>query len=83
MSVQDLDRSGRSYRPSVPSIQSSQRSALFEALVSAGLTLLPTIARALPKRRHKSRGSPELPRWLREDIGLLPDSESSKYWDHQ
>ena len=55
-----------------------------EALkLAGGAAALGAIAGAVPRRRHKSRGSPDVPRWLREDVGLSPHEESSKYWDHQ
>ncbi|WP_417309715.1 hypothetical protein [Devosia sp.] len=34
-------------------------------------------------RQHQSRGSPPVPRHLRQDLGLPPEPESRRYWDHQ
>jgi hypothetical protein len=43
---------------------------LFSTLAGVILTLKPT-----------SRGSPEVPSWLRRDVGLPPVAESRSHWD--
>ena len=43
---------------------------LFSTLAGVILTLKPT-----------SRGSPQVPNWLRRDVGLPPVAESRSYWD--
>lgn len=45
---------------------------LFTSLAGLILTVKPT-----------SRGSPELPSWLRRDIGLPPVAETRSFWDYR
>jgi hypothetical protein len=53
------------------------------SLVSALLSAWTGRAVAAPKRSHKSRGSPRLPAYLRQDVGLSPIDDVPTYWDHQ
>jgi hypothetical protein len=45
---------------------------LFGTLSGVILTLKPT-----------SRGSPDLPSWLRRDVGLPPVTEARGFWDYR
>lgn len=45
---------------------------LFSTLAGVMLTLKPT-----------SRGSPDVPNWLRRDIGLPPVAETRSFWDYR
>ena len=58
-------------RPSVNPI-SRRELGLFTSLAGLILTVNPT-----------SRGSPELPSWLRLDIGLPPAEQTRSFWDYR
>jgi hypothetical protein len=58
-------------RPNVNAI-SRRELGLFTSLAGLILTVKPT-----------SRGSPELPTWLRRDIGLPPAEQSRSFWDYR
>ena len=45
---------------------------LFSSLAGIILTLKPT-----------SRGSPEVPSWLRRDVGLPPVDQARGFWDYR
>ena len=70
-------------RPSLVPMVRGDRIGLFDRLTAAVRALLPTSNRARPKRRHRSRGSPPLPDWLRRDIGMPPYDEPKRFWDHE
>jgi hypothetical protein len=48
------------------------------ALVSAVVTMLANAQLARAARRHRSRGSPPVPSFLRHDLGLPPAEE--QWW---
>ena len=58
-----------SYHPSAGTM-SRRQIGLLGSLAGVILTLKPN-----------SRGSPEVPNWLRRDVGLPPVAESWSYWD--
>ena len=60
-----------SNRPTVRTI-SRRELGLFTSLAGLILTVKPT-----------SRGSPELPSWLRRDIGLPPVEQTRSFWDYR
>jgi hypothetical protein len=53
------------------------------ALVSVVVTTLANAQLARAARRHKSRGSPPVPGFLRRDLGLMPEVlEPKSHWDY-
>jgi hypothetical protein len=60
--------------PNVHRVSAPSRRDLgvFASLAGVILTLKPS-----------SRGSPELPSWLRRDIGLPPDAQTRSFWDYR
>jgi hypothetical protein len=47
------------------------------------LGLLGTLAGVILALKPTSRGSPEVPAWLRRDVGLPPVEESRSFWDYR
>jgi hypothetical protein len=47
------------------------------------LGLLTSLAGLILTVKPTSRGSPELPTWLRRDIGLPPVAETRSFWDYR
>ena len=54
------------------STSSRRELGLFSSLAGVILTLKPT-----------SRGSPEVPDWLRRDVGLPPVEQARGFWDYR
>ena len=54
------------------STSSRRELGLFSSLAGVILTLKPT-----------SRGSPEVPDWLRRDVGLPPVEQVRGFWDYR
>jgi hypothetical protein len=47
------------------------------------LGLFSTLAGVILTLKPSSRGSPQVPNWLRRDVGLPPVDESRSYWDYR
>ena len=47
------------------------------------LGLLTSLAGLILTVKPTSRGSPEVPNWLRRDVGLPPAPESRSFWDYR
>jgi hypothetical protein len=59
------------------------RTSLGERLVSAFLSIGANARLQRAARRHRSRGSPPVPAWLRQDLGLPEIIEPEPYhWHH-
>lgn len=67
----------------VPAIPRRERLDLVTALVSAVVAIRARRQLARLVKSRKPRGSPPLPAYLRQDIGLPPDEPGRNYWDHQ
>ena len=54
------------------------RPGIAGAVISAVVTMLANAQLARASKRHRSRGSPPVPSYLRHDLGLRPEHE--QWW---